>query len=59
VSAFFAQQKKRLLCAVMRELKGFKSIGFSAVGTAEQLKDFSQKTKRKWTLGIVLNSQLE
>jgi len=41
------------------ELKGFKSIGFSAVGTAEQLKDFSQKNKRKWTLGIVLNSQLE
>jgi len=41
------------------ELKGFKSIGFSAVGTAEQLKEFSQKTKRKWTLGIVLNTQLE
>ena len=28
------------------ELKGFKSIGFSAVGTAEQLKEFSAKTKR-------------
>ena len=41
------------------ELKGFKSIGFSAVGTAEQLKEFSIKTKRKWTLGIVLNPQLE
>jgi len=32
---------------------------FSAVGTAEQLKEISQKTKRKWTLGIVLNPQLE
>ena len=41
------------------ELKGFKSIGFSAVGTAEQLKDFSIKTKRKWTQGITLTPQLE
>ena len=28
------------------ELKGFKSIGFSAVGTAEQLKEYCAKTKR-------------
>ena len=28
------------------ELKGFKSIGFSAVGTAEQLKEYSANTKR-------------
>ena len=28
------------------ELKGFKSIGFSAVGTAQQLKEYSKKTKR-------------
>ena len=41
------------------ELKGFKSIGFSAVGTVEQLKDFSEKTKRKWTVGITLKPQLE
>jgi hypothetical protein len=41
------------------ELKGFKSIGFSAVGTAEQLKDFSVKTKRHWTLGIKLTPALE
>lgn len=41
------------------ELRGFKSIGFSAVGTAEQLKRFSTKTKRKWTLGITLKPQLE
>lgn len=41
------------------ELKGFKSIGFSAVGTAEQLKDYSKKTKRKWTLGIKLTPALE
>jgi len=41
------------------ELKGFKSIGFSAVGTAEQLKEYSKKTKRNWTLGIVLRATLE
>ena len=41
------------------ELKGFKSIGFSAVGTAEQLKDYSEKTKRNWTLAITLKPQLE
>ena len=41
------------------ELKGFKSIGFSAVGTAEQLKEYSIKTKKKWTLGIKLKPALE
>ncbi len=41
------------------ELKGFKSIGYSAVGTAEQLKEFSKKTKRKWALGIKLTPALE
>ena len=41
------------------ELKGFKSIGFSAVGTAAQLKEYSQKTNRKWTLGIQLKPTLE
>ncbi len=41
------------------ELKGFKSIGFSAVGNAQQLKEFSAKTKRKWALGIVLKPALE
>ncbi len=41
------------------ELKGFKSIGFTAVGTAEQLKGFSEKMKRKWTLGVTLKPQLE
>ena len=41
------------------ELKGFKSIGYSAVGTAAQLKEFSKKTKRKWTLGIKLKPALE
>ena len=45
--------------AWLDELKGFKSIGFSAVGTAEQLKEFSHKTKRKWTLGIKLTPALE
>jgi REP element-mobilizing transposase RayT len=41
------------------ELKGFKSIGFSAVGTAEQLKEFSAKTGKKWSLGIRLTPALE
>jgi len=43
----------------MDELIGFKSIGFSVVGTAEQLKDYSKKTKRKWALGIKLTPALE
>ncbi len=37
------------------ELRGFKSIGFSAIGTAEQLKEFSAKTKRRWTVGLRLS----
>ena len=41
------------------ELKGFKSIGFSAVGTAKQLKEFSKKTKRNWAVGIKLTPALE
>ena len=41
------------------ELKGFKSIGFSAVGTAAQLKEYSAKTKKKWSLGIQLSTTLE
>jgi REP element-mobilizing transposase RayT len=41
------------------ELKGFKSIGFSAVGTAEQLKEYSIKTKKKWSLGIRLTPARE
>ena len=41
------------------ELKGFKSIGYSAVGTVEQLKEFSAKTGKKWSLGIKLIPALE
>ncbi len=41
------------------ELKGFKSIGFSAVGTVQQLKEYSVKTKRNWVAGIRLSPALE
>lgn len=41
------------------ELKGFKSVGFSAVGTAAQLKEYSAKTKKKRTVGIQLKSLIE
>ncbi|GAA4808850.1 hypothetical protein GCM10011365_16950 [Marinicella pacifica] len=41
------------------ELKGFKSIGYSAVGTVSQLKEYSQKTQRKWSVGIRLKPALE
>ena len=41
------------------ELKGFKSVGFSAVGTVNQLKEYSAKTKRKWTSGLRLKPALE
>ena len=43
----------------IEELKGFKSIGFSAVGTTIQLKEFSAKTKRAWALGFRLKPALE
>ncbi|MCX7544496.1 hypothetical protein [Marinicella gelatinilytica] len=59
MSAVFAQQKKRLLCAVMREIKAFKSVGFSAVGTVSQLKEYSIKTKRSWTIGLRLRPALK
>ena len=41
------------------ELKGFKSVGYSAVGTVSQLKEYSHKTKRKWTLGLRLKPAIE
>src|SRR5690554_6389246 len=41
------------------ELKGFKSVGFSAVGTVNQLKEYSHKTKRKWTLGLRFKPSIE
>ena len=41
------------------ELKGFKSVGFSAVGTTTQLKEFAAKTKTKWKLGFKLIPALE
>ena len=41
------------------ELKGFKSIGFSAVGTADQLKEFSAKTNKQWSLGLILKPAME
>jgi hypothetical protein len=41
------------------EIKGFKSVGYSAVGTVNQLKEYSQKTKRKWILGLHLKPALE
>lgn len=43
----------------IEELKGFKSIGFSAVGTAAQLKEYSNKVKKKWSLGFRLKPALE
>lgn len=41
------------------ELKGFKSVGYSAVGTVNQLKEYSASTKRKWSVGIHLKPALE
>lgn len=41
------------------ELKGFKSVGYSAVGTVNQLKEYSRKTQRKWIVGIRLQPTLE
>jgi len=41
------------------ELQGFKSIGYSAVGTVTQLKEFSSKMSKKWSLGLSLTPALE
>ena len=43
----------------VEELKGFKSVGFTAIGTAAQLKAFSRKTNSKWKLGLRLKPALE
>ncbi len=41
------------------ELKGFKSIGFSAVGTVDQLKNFCQKVGKSFAVGHRLKPVLE
>ncbi|GAA4812752.1 hypothetical protein GCM10023308_06230 [Marinicella pacifica] len=41
------------------ELRGFKSVGFTAVGTVNQLKEYSSKTQKKWSVGIRLKPALE
>lgn len=41
------------------ELKGFKSIGYAAVGTTQQLQEYAQKTGRKRTFGLKLAAALE
>ena len=41
------------------ELKGFKSFGFSAVGTVHQLKNYSHKTGKNWSVGLRLQAALE
>ncbi|WP_223786816.1 transposase [Marinicella meishanensis] len=43
----------------MDELKGFKSVGFSAVGTVDQLKDFCRQVGKKFALGLRLKTVLE
>jgi hypothetical protein len=43
----------------LEELKGFKSIGFSAVGTVDQLKSFCQKVGKKFAIGHRLKPVLE
>src|SRR5690554_241195 len=41
------------------ELKGFKSFGFSAVGTVHQLQIYSQETGKNWSVGLRLQPALE
>ncbi len=43
----------------MDELLGFKSVGFSAVGTVDQLKDFCNKVGKKFAVGYCLKQALE
>ncbi len=41
------------------ELNGYKTFGFSAVGTVQQLKAYSNKTKKNWSVGIRIMPVLE
>ena len=41
------------------ELNGFKSFGFSAVGTVQQLQEYSDKTQKNWSVGLRLEPVLE
>ncbi len=41
------------------ELKGFKSVGFSAVGTVDQLKSFCKKVGKSFAIGYRLKPALE
>ena len=43
----------------MDELLGFKSVGFSAVGTVDQLKDFCCKVGKKFAVALRLKPALE
>jgi len=43
----------------MDELSGFKSVGFSAIGTVDQLKDFCQKVGKKFAVGLRLKPALD
>ncbi len=63
---FIAKESVNTLAAIgldgdlwLDELKGFKSIGYAAVGTVEQLKSYSQQTGRKRTFGLKLAAALE
>jgi len=51
--------KLRLKQSLEKSKKKTSRMIFSAVGTAVQLKEYSAKTKRKWTLGIKLSPALE
>lgn len=41
------------------ELNAFKSFGFSAIGTAQQLQEYSNKTQKNWSVGLRLKPALE
>ncbi|WP_223788713.1 hypothetical protein [Marinicella meishanensis] len=43
----------------MDELTGFKTVGFSAVGTVDQLKNFCHKVGKKFAMGLRLKAALE
>jgi hypothetical protein len=43
----------------LEELKGFKSVGFSAVGTVNQLKQFCKKVGKRFAVGHRLKPALE
>lgn len=48
-----------LAFSLLDELNSFKSIGITAVGTVDQLKDFCKQVGKEFAIGLKLTPYLE